>query len=95
MSESGFGKFGVNAWTPERTALWNTLDPQDRRELEAWVAQGSDAPVPDKWRSKSEQLRGVKTESVVPTRIINHMTSRGWTAAVIDSVYSKYYRRTA
>lgn len=92
MSEDGSGKFGLHAWTPERTALWNALNAEDRKELEAFVTQGSDAPVPEKWQEKSVELRGVKKVSTVPKRIFDHMLGRGWTDTVIESVYGRYYR---
>ena len=92
MSEDGSGKFGLHAWTPERTALWNALSVEDRKELEAFVAQGSDAPVPPKWQEKTAELRGIKAESSVPKRIFDHMRGRGWTDTVIESVYGRYYR---
>lgn len=93
MSEDGFGKFGVNAWTPERTALWNALNVEERKELEEFVAQGSDAPVPPKWKEKTVELRGETRESTVPTRLVEHMKKNGWTDAVIESVYGRYYRK--
>tara|TARA_B100000519_G_C14172468_1_gene404582 strand:+ start:732 stop:1034 length:303 start_codon:yes stop_codon:yes gene_type:complete len=95
LSEEGGGTFGRNAWTPERTALWNALSPEEKKELEAFVANGSDAPVPEKWGEKSKTLRGVKQESVVPKWLAAHMGGQiGWTDAVIESVYARFYRDT-
>jgi len=72
--------------------LWNALNAEDRKELEAFVAQGSDAPVPEKWREKTIALRGVKQESSVPKKLFDRMRKHGWTDPVIESVYGPFYR---
>lgn len=95
MSVDGTGKFEPTAWTPARTALWVALSGDDKKILERWVANGSDAPVPPQWEELHKSLADIEVESVVPDRIFDHMRKRGWKDTVIESVYAKQFRAKA
>ncbi len=89
MSEEN-QNFSPTAWTPARCVLWESLEAEGRRELEAIVAKGSTVEIPKKFEAQYEAVKGTEKKVAIAPVVLDCMRSIGWTDAVIESVYGPY-----
>ncbi|WP_133125757.1 hypothetical protein [Thalassospira marina] len=89
MSEEN-QNFSPTAWTPARCVLWESLETEGRRELEAIVAKGSEIEIPKKFVAQYEAVKDKEKKVAISPMVLDCMRRIGWTDAVIESVYAPY-----
>ncbi|MFV1850104.1 MAG: hypothetical protein ACMZ66_05290 [Thalassospira sp.] len=86
-NQSSNARFAPTAWTPKRCALRNSLEGDERKELEQWVMAGNTREIPEKFQAQFEAVKDIKKESKVAEWLMSSMLNKGWARNVIERTW--------